>query len=77
MAIALGFAQVADYVLDDFVRRLEPERRRVADVELDDAMPFFLQTMGMIEHRATNVVTDVCELEGFLIVLHARRSAGA
>ena len=42
--------------------RLEAERRRVADVELEDAVALVLEPLGLLEHRAADVVTDVGQL---------------
>ncbi|MGY2961341.1 hypothetical protein ACVWZP_002290 [Pseudomonas sp. TE36184] len=57
--------QVADHVLEDFVRRFETKGRRVANVQLEDAMAFLFQALGVLEHRAANVVADVGELVRF------------
>jgi precorrin-6B methylase 2 len=65
VAVALGGGQVADHVLEDFVRRLEAKRRRVADVQLEDAVAFLFQAFGVLEHWAANVVADVGELVRF------------
>ncbi|RMM96865.1 hypothetical protein ALQ69_104060, partial [Pseudomonas savastanoi pv. glycinea] len=66
VAVALRSRQVADHVLQDFVRRLEAKRCRVADVQLEDAMAFLFQAFGVLEHRPANVVADVCELVRFV-----------
>lgn len=65
IAVALRGRQVADHVLEDFVRRFETKRRRVADVQLEDALAFLFQSFGVLEHRAANVVADVGELVRF------------
>ena len=65
VAVALGGGQVANHILEDFVRRLEAKRRRVADVQLEDAVAFLFQTLGVLEHRAANVVADIGELVRF------------
>ena len=65
VAVALGGGQVADHVQEDFFRRLEAEGGRVADVQLEDALAFVFQALGVLEHRAANVVADVGELVGF------------
>ncbi len=65
VAVALGGRQVADHVLEDFVRRFETKRRRVANVQLEDAMAFLFQAFGVLEHWAANVVADVGELVRF------------
>ena len=62
VAVALGSRQVADHVLEDFVRRFKSKGCGVADIQLEDALAFLLQTLGVLEHRAANVITDVGEL---------------
>jgi hypothetical protein len=64
-----------DHVLDDFLRRFKTERRRIADIEFDDAMAVLLHLAGMRQHRATNVVADVIELGGFQDGLHGWKLA--
>ena len=53
--IARRARQIADHVLNDFVRRLETERRQIADVQLDDAVAFFFETL-----RGGGVFEDFC-----------------
>ncbi len=65
VAVALGGGQVADHILENFVRRLEAKRRRVADVQLEDAVAFLFQALGVLEHWAANVVADIGELVRF------------
>ncbi|MNR06619.1 hypothetical protein D3C85_1226970 [compost metagenome] len=65
VAVALGGRQVADHVLEDFIRCFETKGRRVADVQLEDAMAFLFQAFGVLEHWAANVVADVGELVRF------------
>ncbi|MNM78652.1 hypothetical protein D3C81_905620 [compost metagenome] len=65
VAVALCGGQVADHILKDFIRRLEAKRRRVADVQLEDAVAFLFQAFGVLEHRAANVVADIGELVRF------------
>ncbi len=65
VAVALGGWQVADHVLKDFFRCFETERRRVADIQLEDAVAFLLQTLGVLEHRPADVVADIGELVRF------------
>jgi len=68
--------QVPDHVLDDLVRRLEPERGDVADVELDDVLALFLHLPGLLQHRPADVVADVGQLVGLVEGLHAKTPAG-
>jgi hypothetical protein len=70
VGVAGGVAQVVDDVHDDFLRRLEAERRRIADVQLDDAMALFLHLPGARQHRSADVVADVGELGRFEYRLH-------
>lgn len=65
VAVALGGRQVADDVLEDLIGRFETKGRRVADVQLEDAVAFLFQAFGVLEHRAANVVADVGELVRF------------
>ncbi len=74
IAVALRGGQVADHVHQDFVRRFETERRRVADVQLEDFVAFFFKAFGVFEHRAANVIADVVELAGFLNGGHKKLS---
>ena len=68
-ALGIGIAgrirQVQDHVLLDFLRRVEAERREIADVQLDDALAFFLHLLGARHHRAADVVADVGQLGRF------------
>ncbi|MCY1226539.1 hypothetical protein D9M72_387740 [compost metagenome] len=65
ITVALGGGQVADHILEDFLRGFETERRRIADVQLEDAMAFLFQTFGVPEHRSADVVADIGELVRF------------
>jgi hypothetical protein len=56
-------AQVTDYVHHDLFRRIEGKGGGVANIELDDLVAFVLHLLGMLQHRAANVVTDVDHLE--------------
>jgi hypothetical protein len=71
IGIAGGIGQVVDHVLLDFLRRLEAERRQVADVQLDDAVAVFLHLLGARHHRAADVVADVGQLGGLLYGAHS------
>ena len=64
VAVALRVRQVVDHVLEDRLRRLEPERRGVADVELEDLVPLGLEPLGLLEDRPAHVVADLVELAG-------------
>ena len=58
--------QVVDHVAQDFFRRLEAERRWIADVELEDAVALLLEPVRFGLHRAANVVADIGELGGLV-----------
>jgi hypothetical protein len=64
VGVTLRVRQVADDVDQDLVRRLEAERCRVADVELDDPASLFLEPLCLFEYRTADVVKDVLELAG-------------
>ncbi len=65
VAVALRLRDVVDHVAQDFLGRVETPRRRVADVELDDPVAFFLEPLRFSQHRAANVVADLVELDRF------------
>ena len=81
VGVALGVRQRLDHVPHDHVGRLEAERRRVADVQLEDAVPFGLQPRGVLVHRAADLVQDVLKLgrlrEGTLPVVTGERAGAA
>ena len=62
IAIALRGRQVADYVHQDFIGRFKAERRRVADIELEDFMAFFFELQGFFVYRAADVVANMVQL---------------
>ena len=64
LGVALGVGEGRDHVLDDDVGRLEAERGRVADVELEDAVPLGLELGRAGCHRSTDPVEDVLQLPG-------------
>jgi hypothetical protein len=66
--------QVADHVLLDFLGRIEAERGKVADVQLDDLVALFLHLPGAGQHGPADVVADVGELGGFAYGLHGQPS---
>ena len=46
------------------------ERRGIADIELEDFVPFFFQADGFAMHRAADVVTHMIEFRGFGKAFH-------
>ncbi len=77
IGIAGRIRQVQDHVLLHLFRRVEAERRQIADVQLDDALPLFLHLFRSRHHRTANVVADIGQLGrfqhrlgGFFFVFH-------
>ena len=64
VAVALRLGQVVDHVGEDRLGRLEAERRRVADVELEDPVPLGLEPLGLDQDRPADVVADVAAASG-------------
>jgi len=62
--IALRVGQRLDHVAHDDVGCVEAERRRVADVQLEDAVPLGLQPCGVIVYWSANLVQHVLQLRG-------------
>src|SRR5690606_26106429 len=60
--VALGGGQGGDDVAQDLVRRVEAERGRVADVQLEDAVALGLEAGGLGQGRAPDLVDDVLQL---------------
>ena len=83
VAVALRGRQVADDVDQDLLGRLEAERGRVADVQLDDPAALVLEPLGLLQYRPADVVADVGELLRLASSTrhqrspHRRRSSGA
>ena len=65
VGIAFAVGQLLAHVLDDLIGRAETEGRRVADIELEDALALVLHTGGLVDDGAANVIQDVIELGGF------------
>jgi hypothetical protein len=70
IAVALAGGHVEDGVLEQLLRGLEAEGRRVADIELEDAVTLVLQAAGLLVDGAADVVTDVVQLVRFLYGIH-------
>ena len=68
--VALSLVHVVNDVLLDFFRNVELEGCRVADVQLQNPVPFFFEPAGFTQNHATNFITDIVEFGGFEIVLH-------
>jgi hypothetical protein len=70
IAVALGVGQIPDHVDEDGIRRLEPEGRRIADVQLQDPVALGLHAVRMLKQRTADIVKDVMELVGLLELGH-------
>ena len=65
VGIAFAVGQLLAHVLDDLVGRAETEGRRVADIELEDALALVLHTGSLVDDGTAHVIQDVIELGGF------------
>src|SRR5690606_26107348 len=61
IGIGLRHRQVQDHVAEDFLWRFETEGTGVADVQLDDAVAFLFQALGLLQGRTTDFVADVTQ----------------
>ena len=77
VGVALGVGQVVDHVGDDRLGRLEPERRGVADVELEDLVALGLEPLGLDQDRSADVVADVLQLAALDDRAHGAKSRRA
>ena len=59
VAVALGFNQVENHILNNFVRGFKTEGRRVANIQFQNTVSFLFKPVGLIEYGAANVVTNV------------------
>jgi hypothetical protein len=41
---------------------MQPERRRISDVEFYNGKPFILHPPGLVEHRTADVIKNIVEL---------------
>ena len=57
--------QIQNHVLLNLFRRFKTERRKIADIQLDNSLTFFLHLLGAFHDRTAYVVTDVSQLIGF------------
>ncbi len=71
VGVAVGLGEHPDHVLDDLLGRLEAEEGRVARVEAQDAVARLLQGVGVLDHRAADLVADLVQLAR-LPELHVR-----
>ena len=62
VGVALRVGQRLDDVAHDHVGRLEPERRGVADVQLEDPVTLGLEPRRVVVHRPADLVQDVLQL---------------
>ena len=76
VAVALRLGQVVDHVGDDRLGRLEAERRRVADVQLEDPVALGLEPVRLDQDRPAHVVADVAGASGSAGWSHGHILAG-
>lgn len=69
-AVALGIRQVVDHIFQDLVRRSEAERRRIADIELQDTLARFFHAVRFFQHRAADVITNAVQFFRFADLFH-------
>lgn len=62
VGVPLRVGQRLDDIAHDHVGCFEAERRRVADVEFEDAVTFGFEPRGVLVHRAADLVQDVLQL---------------
>ncbi len=60
--VAVRLREHPDHVLEDLLGRLEAEQRGVAGVQAQHAVARLLQCVGVLDHRAADLVTDLAEL---------------
>ena len=65
VGIAFAVGQLLAHVLDNLVGRAETEGRRVADIELEDALALVLHTGSLVDNGTAHVIQDVLEFGGF------------
>jgi hypothetical protein len=76
IAVAVGAGEVADDVLEDFLRGFEAERRRVPDVQPQHAVPGPLQRVRVLDHRSADLIGNPGKLAG-LPELHLQCPPGS
>src|SRR5690554_6985141 len=62
-------SDLVDHILLDLFGHIQFEGGRVADIELEYPMAFFLEPTRLTQNYATNFITYVVEFGGFEIVL--------
>ena len=62
IGVARRVGQVADHIELDFLRRIEAKGAKIADIELDDLVPFIFHALGLLKDRSADVITDVGQL---------------
>ena len=65
VGIAFAIGQLLAHILDDLVGRAETEGRRVADIELEDALALVLHTGSLVDDGTAHIIQDVIKLGGF------------
>ncbi len=62
--------KIANHVLHNLVGWFEAEGGEIADVQFDDLLTLVFHLACAIEHRTSNVVSDIGKLGGLLDWLH-------
>ena len=63
--VSRGVGQVTDHVLLDFLRRVKPEHRQIADIEFDDLVAVFFHLPRSFHDRTPDVITNIRKLGRF------------
>src|SRR6202000_82893 len=62
--VALRIGQRLDHVAHDDVGCVEAARRRVANVQFEDAVPLGLESRGLVVYRSADLIKHVLQLRG-------------
>ena len=59
VGITFALRQHVNHVLNDFIGCCKAERRRIANIQFEDAVAFLLHAIGFLQRGSANVVTDI------------------
>ena len=62
IGIAFAIGQLLRHVVYDFIRRAEAERRRIADIELEDMGPGGFHSRRFVDNRSSDIIEHVIKL---------------
>ena len=54
--IALAFRQLTAHIIDHLIRRAEPKRSRITDVQFKDLRACFFHSGRLIYHRSSHII---------------------